>query len=184
MIKSYNQFCCGQSNILYFDTTFTSPSHALQNYDIDSLFSAIYYEHSSPVMIMTTTIPVTYVATSSAVRTTTSNELPSAMTIDDIYFKSIFKYILTSYESPSTVIKVSPAVSIADEAISTVTKTPTVSYHSSNYFSLILRFESSRQFNQITLVFLRLLSLYRTLHLFITSLLLLISNPYFDTISC
>ena len=90
MIKSYNQFCCGQSNILYFDTTFTSPSHALQNYDIDSLFSAIYYEHSSPVMIMTTTIPVTYVATSSAVRTTTSNELTSTMTIYDIYFNTTF----------------------------------------------------------------------------------------------
>ena len=55
-----------------------------------------------------------------------------------------------------------------------------------NYLSLILFFESSRQFDQITLVLLTLLLLQRTIHshLIKTFLLLLISNPYFDTISC
>ena len=75
----------------------------------------------------------------------------------------------TSYALPSYDIDTeSSDVSIADEATSTVTKTPTVSCHSSNDFSLTLRFESSRQFDQITSVFPRLMSLHRTLHLIIT----------------
>ena len=44
----------------------------------DDKDSSICDEDSSAVTIMTTTVPVTYEATSSAVRTTTSNELPSA----------------------------------------------------------------------------------------------------------
>ena len=105
----------------------------------------------------------------------------------DTIFNTAFSTTFTSvlHTSPSYDIDTeSSTVSIANEATSTVTKTPTVSYHSLNYFFLILPFESSCQFNQVTMVFLQLLSLHRTLHLIITSLLLLISNPYFDTISC
>ena len=81
----------------------------------------------------------------------------------------------TSYASLSYDIDTeSSAVSIADEA------TSAISCHSLNYFSLI----SSCHFDQITLVLSTLLSLHRTLYLIITYLLLLISNPYFDTISC
>jgi len=72
---------------------------------------------------------------------------------------------ITSYVSPSYDIDTeSSAVSVADEA------TSAVSCHSSNYFSLI----SSRQFDQITSVLSTLMSLHRTLHLILNSLLLLI----------
>ena len=85
--------------------------------------------------------------------------------------------------SSTAVTIMTTAVSVADEATSAFTKTLTVSCHSLNYFPLILPFKSSCQFNRITLVLSTALSLYKTLHLIITSILLLISNPYFDTIS-
>ena len=51
-------------------------------------------------------------------------------------------------------------------------------------FPLYLFCELSCQLNQITSVLSTLLLLHRTLHLIITSLLLLIYNPYFNTLSC
>ena len=50
-------------------------------------------------------------------------------------------------------------------------------------YLILLQILSSRQFDQITSVLSTALSLHRTLCLIITYLLLLISNPYFDTIS-
>ena len=98
MMKSY-----GQSNVFYFDTTFTSASHASPSYYNDSSSSTVpgitspssydlsnnnpssSNEMNAPVvmvisydMTFDTTVPVTYEATSSIARETTSNELPSS----------------------------------------------------------------------------------------------------------
>ena len=90
-------------------------------------------------------------------------------------FESIFEYILASYESLSTVIVKTTAPYMSHSMQHDIYSSPSVLYDLCKY--------SRRQFDQLTLVFSTALSLYRTLHLIITSLILLISNPYFDTIS-
>mmetsp|Transcript_22516 Transcript_22516/g.22789 ORF Transcript_22516/g.22789 Transcript_22516/m.22789 type:complete len:220 (+) Transcript_22516:535-1194(+) len=166
-------------------TSYTSPS-----YDIDSSSSAIYDEDSSagnnsPVAITTKTYDmpsaihdgiisadndavysaaVTIMTTAVKMMTNDMNTAVYFAVIDAESSADITNTII-SYASPSYDIDTeSSAVSVADEA------TTTDSCHSSNYFSLI----SSRQFDNITLVLSTLLSLHRTLHLIITSLLLLI----------
>jgi len=158
-----------------FDEDSSADSSSSANYDEDSSAG-----NDSPAIIMTTTalyelpsaihdgiISTDNDAVSSAAITMMTNNMDTAvyLAVIDAESSTDITNTITLYESPSYDIDTeSSAVSIADEA------TTTDSCHSSNYFSLI----SSRQFDQITSVLSTLMSLHRTLHLILNSLLLLI----------
>ena len=127
--------------------------------------SVLYDRNSSAVTIMTTAAKMM------------TNDINNAVyfAVIDVESYADITNTFTSYVLPSDDNDTeSSTVSVADEA------TSAFSCHSSNNFSLI----SSCQFDQTTLFLLTLLLFYRTLYLIITYLLLLISNQYFDTISC
>ena len=148
----------------------------------DVMVKTIPYESNTDerTSVITTSLSVSTAdkATSSVNLSTCSTDvaLKTYATVYGLYFESIFKYFLTSYESLSTDIMKTTEPYTSHFMQRDIYLSPSVLYDLCEY--------SCYQFNQITLVLSTLLSLYRALHLIITSLLVLISNPYFDTISC
>jgi len=149
---------------LYFDitfntainTAFTSASHVSPSNDIDSTSSAIYDGDSSA-----------------------GNDSPTAVMVEPYDMQRDTSVLYDRNLSAITIM--TTAVKMMTNDMNTAVYLAVIDAESSADITNAI---SSCASPQIISVLSTLMSLHRTLHLIITSLLFLFSNPYFDTISC